>query len=56
MKDLKLIEHEEKLPSLSGVTCQTVKKEERKLVFKQLIRNVINIITFLRFSLFSYLK
>ena len=33
MKDLKLIEHEEKLPSLSGVTCQTVKKEERKLGF-----------------------
>ena len=33
MKDLKFTEHEEKLPSLSGVTCQTVKKEERKLGF-----------------------
>ena len=33
MKDLTFTEHEEKLPSLSGGTCQTVKKEERKLGF-----------------------
>lgn len=33
MEDLRFTEHEEELPSLSGVTCQTVKKEERKLGF-----------------------